>query len=206
MSTISIIGVGNMATAIAGRIAKAGHTVEVVNRDPAKARALADRLGSGATTGTYGGAPAGDIVILAVPYSGAAAVVADFGEALDGKVIIDIANPIAPDLSGIVTPHGSSGAQETAKGLPAGAHVVKAFNTILGHVLAKGGPLDAFITADDAEAKERVSTFLESLGLRPFDVGGLQMAQTLEALGLMMIGLAKNGAGTWDFAMNVDIG
>jgi hypothetical protein len=45
---------------------------------------------------------------------------------------------------------------------------------------------------------------LKSLDLRPLDVGGLQMAQTLEALGLMMIGLAKNGAGTWDFALNVD--
>jgi 8-hydroxy-5-deazaflavin:NADPH oxidoreductase len=32
------------------------------------------------------------------------------------------------------------------------------------------------------------------------------MAQTLEALGLMMIGLAKNGAGSWDLALNVEIG
>jgi 8-hydroxy-5-deazaflavin:NADPH oxidoreductase len=206
MSTISIVGSGGMATAIGGRIAKAKHTVEVLSRDPAKARALADKLGAGATTGTYGAAPAGDIVILAVPYTSAAAVVADFGDALDGKVIIDVTNPFTPDMSGLVTPSGSSGAQETAKGLPAGAHVVKAFNTIFGHVLAKGGRLDAFIAADNAEAKTRVSTFLESLGLRPLDVGGLQMAQTLEALGLMMIGLAKNGAGSWDIALNVDIG
>jgi len=205
MSTISIIGSGGMATAIGGRTAKAGHTVEVVSRDPAKARALADKLAAGATTGTYGAAPAGDIVILAVPYTSAAAVVAEYGDALDGKVIIDITNPISADLSGLVTPHGSSGARETAKSLPAGAHVVKAFNTIFGHVLAKGGRLDAFIAADDPASKARVSTFLESLGLRPFDVGGLQMAQTLEALALMMIGLAKNGAGTWNLAMKVDI-
>ncbi len=107
---------------------------------------------------------------------------------------------------GLVTPHGSSGAEEIAKRLPADAHLVKAFNTIFGHVLSKGTRLDAFIAADDPQVKARVSTFLESVGLRPFDVGGLHMAQTLEALGLMMIGLAKNGAGTWDFAMNVDIG
>jgi predicted dinucleotide-binding enzyme len=206
MSTISIIGAGGMATAIAGRTAKAGHTIEVVSRDPAKARALADKLAAGATTGTYGAAPAGDIVILAVPYGGAAAAVTDLGDALDGKVIIDITNPVAPDMSGLVTPHGSSGAQEIAKAAPTGAHVVKAFNTIFGHVLAKGGRLDAFIAADDADAKARVSTFIESLGLRPLDVGGLHMAATLEALGLMMIGLAKNGAGTWDIALNVDIG
>jgi predicted dinucleotide-binding enzyme len=206
IETISIIGAGGMATAIAGRSIKAGHLVEVISRDPAKAQALADKLGAGVATGTYGAAPAGDIVILAVPYSGVAAAVADFGNALDGKVIIDITNPVAPDLSGLVTPSGSSGAQETAKGVPAGAHVVKAFNTLFGHVLARGGRLDAFIAADDAEAKARVSTFLDSLGLRPLDVGRLQMAQTLESLGLMMIGLAKNGAGSFDIAMHVDIG
>jgi len=58
-----------------------------------------------------GAAPAGDIIILAVPCPSAAAAVADFGEALDGKVIIDITNPVAPDLSGLVTPYGSSGTQ-----------------------------------------------------------------------------------------------
>jgi predicted dinucleotide-binding enzyme len=195
-----------MAAAIAGRTAKAGHTVEVISRDSAKAQALADKLAAGATTGTYGAVPAGDIVILAVPYTGAASVVADYGDALDGKVIIDITNTASPDLKGLVSPGGSSGAQEIAKIAPAGAHVVKAFNTLFGHVLAKGGRLDAFIAADDPEAKARVSTFIESLGLRPLDVGGLHMAQTLEALGLMMIGLAKNGAGTWDIALNVDIG
>lgn len=205
MSTISIIGAGSMALAIARRITKAKHTVEVVSRDPAKAQALANQLAGGATTGTYGTAPTGDIVILAVPYTGAAAALADYGDALAGKVIIDITNPVASDLSGLVTPQGSSAAQEIAKVLPTGAHVVKAFNTIFGHVLAKDGRLDAFIAADDAQAKSRVSAFLESLGLRPLDVGGLQMAQTLEALGLMMIGLAKNGAG-WNFAMKVDIG
>lgn len=206
MSTISIIGSGGMAAAVGGRIAKAGHTVEVVSRDPAKAQVLADTLASGAITGTYGATPAGEIVILAVPYTHALAVLADFGKALDGKVIIDITNPVAPDLSGLVTPHGSSGAQEIAKVAPVSAHVVKAFNTLFGHVLAKDKRLDAFIAADDAHAKASVLTLLESLGLRPLDVGGLPMAQTLEWLGLMMIGLAKNGAGTWDIAMNVDIG
>lgn len=206
MSTISIIGSGGMAAAIAGRTAKAGHTVEAISRDPAKAQALADKLAAGATTGKYRAAPAGDIVILAIPYAGVASVVAEYGDALDGKVIIDITNTASPDLRGLVSPAGSSGAQEIAKILPASAHVVKAFNTLFGHVLAKGGRLDAFIAADDPEAKARVSTFIESLGLRPMDVGGLHMAQTLEALGLMMIGLAKNGAGTWDIALNVDIG
>ncbi|MGY2167434.1 NADPH-dependent F420 reductase [Pseudomonas gingeri] len=128
-------------------------------------------------------------VMLAVPYTVAASVVADYGGALDGKVIIDITNTVSPDLTRLVSPAGSSGAQEIARVAPASAHVVKAFNTLFGHVLAKRGRLD---------------TFIESLGLRPLDVGGLHMAHTLEALGLMMIGLAKNGAGTWDIALSVN--
>ena len=62
MSTISIIGAGDMAAAI-GRVAvTVGHTVEVMTRGEAKARALTQQIGAGATIGTFGAAPAGDIV------------------------------------------------------------------------------------------------------------------------------------------------
>lgn len=206
MTVISIIGAGGMARAIASRAAQAGHAVEVVSRESSKAQAVVNTLAGKATAGVYGTVLAGDLVILAVPYASVAAVVADFGSALEGKVVIDVTNPVAPDLSTLVSPPGSSGAQETAKGVPAGVPVVKAFNAIFGHVLAKGGRLDAFIAADDPKAKARVSAFLDSIGLRPLDVGGLHMAQSLEALGLMMINLARHGAGTWDLAMRVDIG
>lgn len=67
MSTICIIGSGSMAAAIGGLAVEAGHTVEVMSRDAAKARALAEQLGAGATTGTFGAAPGGDVVILAAP-------------------------------------------------------------------------------------------------------------------------------------------
>ena len=66
MTTISIIGSGNMATAIGTRAAKHGHTIEVMSRDTAKAQALADKIGNG-PAGTFGATPLGDIVIVAVP-------------------------------------------------------------------------------------------------------------------------------------------
>jgi len=69
MSTISIIGPSDRAAAIGGLATKAGHTVEVMSRNSAKARTLAEQVGAGATTGRFGAAPAGEIVILAVPYS-----------------------------------------------------------------------------------------------------------------------------------------
>src|ERR1700689_3507110 len=79
MTTISIIGAGNMATAIGTRAAKHGHTIELMSRDTAKAQALADQIGNGATAGTYGATPAGDIVIVAILYAGAVEVGAHYG-------------------------------------------------------------------------------------------------------------------------------
>ncbi|MGW2289037.1 NADPH-dependent F420 reductase [Streptomyces phaeochromogenes] len=208
MSSISIIGLGNMAGALADRALAGGNAVEIIGRDPAKAKELAGALG-GATVGTVGAAPTGDIVVLAVPYAGAASVVSEYGDALQGKVIIDITNPVSPDFQGFVTPDGSSGAQEIAKAAPAGAHVVKAFNTLFSHVLAAGPaesrPLDVFIAGDDAQAKTRVSAFIESLGLRPMDTGQLAMARTLENVALLQLGLVANSVKHTNFYLGVSI-
>src|SRR5207253_10196271 len=102
MTTISIIGAGNMATAIGTRAAKHGHTIEFMSRNTAKAQALADQIGSGATVGTYGARPAGDIVVVAVLYAGAVDVVAHYGDALAGKILVDITNPFSADGTGLV--------------------------------------------------------------------------------------------------------
>ena len=208
MSSISIIGLGNMASALADRALAGGNAVEIIGRDPAKAKVLAAALG-GATVGTAGTAPAGDIVILAVPYASAAAVVSEYGDALHGKVIIDITNPVSPDFKDLVTPDGSSGAQEIAKAAPAGAHVVKAFNTLFSHVLAAGPAegrlLDVFIAGDDAQAKPRVSAFIESLGLRPMDIGQLPMARTLENVALLQLGLVAHSVKHTNFFLGVSI-
>jgi 8-hydroxy-5-deazaflavin:NADPH oxidoreductase len=208
MSSISIIGLGNMANALADRALAGGNAVEIIGRDPAKANELAAKL-DGATVGTADTAPAGDIVILAVPYASAAAVVSEYGDALDGKVIIDITNPIAPDSTGFVTPEGSSGAQEIAKAAPVGAHVVKAFNTLFAGVLsagsAEGRALDVFIAGDDTQAKARVSAFIESLGLRPLDAGQLPMARAIENAALLQLGLVAHSVKHTNFVLGVSI-
>ena len=208
MSSISIIGTGNMAGALAGRALAGGNAVEIIGRNPAKAEELAAALG-GATVGTTGAAPAGDMVILAVPYASAATVVSQYGDALDGKIIVDITNPITPDLTGFVTPEGSSGAQEIAKAAPAGAHVVKAFNTLPSDVVAAGSAegraLDVFIAGDDAEAKVSVSAFVESLGMRPLDTGPLAMARALEHATLLHLGLVAHSVKHTNFFLGVNI-
>jgi 8-hydroxy-5-deazaflavin:NADPH oxidoreductase len=205
MSSISIIGSGNMARAIGARAVKGGNDVEVASRDAAKTETLARTLG-GATAGKFGAAPVGDIVILAVPYASAVPVVAQYGDALAGKVIVDITNPFNADATGLVTADGTSIAQEIAKVAPPSAHVVKAFNTIIGHVLAQEDRnIDALFAGDDAHAKANMSTFIESLGLRPLDTGGLEMARWLEGAGLLVMGLARNGVANFDFTLGVSL-
>ena len=209
MSTVSIIGAGGMAAAISGLAAKAGHTVEVMSRNSAKARALAGQLGAGATTGTFGAAPAGDIVILAIPYSAVLDVVKQYGEELAGKLLVDITNPVDSGFTGFVTPEDSFGAQEIAKAAPADAEIVKAFNTQFSHILAagpvEGHPLDVFIAGDGAQAKARVSAFVESLGLRPMDAGQLPMARALENVALLELGLVAHSIKHTDFYLGVSI-
>jgi predicted dinucleotide-binding enzyme len=209
MSTISIIGAGGMAAAIGGLAARAGHTVEVITRDAAKARTLAEQVGAGATTGTFGAAPAGDIIILAVPYAAVLDVVKQYGDELAGKLLVDITNPINSNFTAFVTPEDSFGAREIAKAAPADADVVKAFNTQFSHVLAagpvEGHPLDVFLAGDDAQAKAHVSMFIESLGLRPMDTGQLPMARTLEHLALLSLGLVAHSVNHTNFSLGVSL-
>jgi 8-hydroxy-5-deazaflavin:NADPH oxidoreductase len=200
MTTISILGSGNMATAIGTRAAKHGHTVEIMSRNTAKAQALADQIGNGATVGAYGARPAGDIVVLAVPYAGAVDVVTQYGDALAGKVLVDITNPFNADASGLVTTAGNSVSQQIAAAAPDGAHVVKAFNSIFSGVIAEEKPLDVLFAGDSAEAKAAVAELLESLDMRPLDAGGLEIAYALEWAGILLVGVARNGAG-FDIAL-----
>ncbi|TCC07766.1 NADPH-dependent F420 reductase [Kribbella soli] len=204
MSSITLIGTGNMARTIGTLAVAGGNTVEVMGRDQSKADDLAKALGSGAKAGKWGAVPAGDVVITALLYNGVVPVVVEYGDALAGKVIVDISNPFNATFDGLAHSEETSIAQEVAKVAPAGASVVKAFNTVFRNVLEQGRP-DVFIAGDDAQAKARVSTFIESLGLRPLDSGGLTMARWLEGAGLLTMGLASNGVGNFNFSLGVSV-
>jgi predicted dinucleotide-binding enzyme len=226
MSSISIIGTGNMARAIGARALAGGNTVEIIGRDGAKAADLAETLGAGAragagstghvgstsgtgstgvnavvTTGRWGATPAGDIVIVALLHDAVVPAVSQYGDALAGKVVVDISNPFNPTFDGLAHREPTSVAQEAARAAPA-ADVVKAFNTVFRHVLENGRP-DVFMAGDSARAKASVAAFVESLGLRPLDVGGLRMAHWLEGAGLLTVGLANHAVGHLDFALGV---
>lgn len=205
MGSISIIGAGNMAGAIGTLALKGGNTVEIISRDPAKAQTLAGSLGNGATTGTWGSAPTGGIVILAVLFTGAVPVVKEFGEALADKIVVDITNPFNADASGLAISEDTSAAQMIAEAAPASVHVVKAFNTLFSHVIAAGNPVDVFLAGDNTPAKASVSAFITSLGLHPRDAGDLSMAHWLESASLLEMGLARTGLG-FNISLAVNLG
>jgi predicted dinucleotide-binding enzyme len=141
------------------------------------------------------------MVVLAVYYPSERAIVEQYGQQLAGKIIVEISNPLNESFDDLATPPGSSAAEELAKILPAGAKVVKAFNTTFAGTLVAGKvagqPLDVFIAGDDADAKAQVASVLESGGLRPIDVGPLRRARQLEGIGLLHITMQGTTGTNW---------
>jgi len=182
---ITIIGTGNMARGIGTRAVAGGHDVTVVGTEPEKAQALAGELGGSARAGER---VEGDVVVLAVPYAAAADVVKTYGDQLDGKVVVDITNPVDLNTFEPLQVEGS-GAQQIASAAASGARLVKAFNTTFAGTLVEGRvagePPDVFVASDDEEAKRAVRRLAEDGGLRAVDAGPLANARQLEALGYL---------------------
>ncbi len=191
---VTIIGAGNMGRGIGTRLVAGGNSVKILDNDLDQARALADELGGGAEGGTAGDPLSGDVVVLAIWYEPARSAVGQYGDQLDGKVIVDITNPVdVESFDGLVTPADSSAAEELAKLAPDGAQVVKAFNTTFAGTLVEGEvagqPLDVFIAGDDADAKKTVASLARAGRLNPIDTGPLRRARELERLGFLHMAL-----------------
>ena len=191
---VTIIGTGNMARGIGRALVEGGNQVTVLGKDTDDAEAVAGDVGSNGSvkTGRFGDDITDDVVVLAVYYPDAKAAVEQYGDALSGKVVVDITNPVNETFDDLVTPPDSSAAQELAASAP-GARVVKAFNTTfagtLGEGQVSGQPLDVFVAGDDDDAKGAVAQLVESAGLRPVDAGPLKRARELEAMGLLHMGI-----------------
>ncbi|EYR62570.1 diguanylate cyclase [Actinotalea ferrariae CF5-4] len=183
MSTVSILGTGNMGSAIAGLVEKAGHAVQLLGSQDA-------------------GTPVtGDVVVLAVPYPAVEHVLAQRADQLAGKVVVDITNPLDFEtFDSLTVPADSSATAEIAAALPS-SRVVKAFNTNFAATLASGVAGDQLTTVllagDDADAKAQVADVVTGAGLRAVDAGSLRRARELEAVGFLQITLAAAGKTAW---------
>jgi 8-hydroxy-5-deazaflavin:NADPH oxidoreductase len=183
MAHVSIIGTGNMGQAIAAVVSRSGNTVELLGQ------ADADRPVTG------------EVVVLAVPYGAVAGIVAQRGEQLAGKVVVDITNPVDfATFDSLVVPADGSAAAEIAAALPQ-SRVVKGFNTTFAATLASGAvggqPTTVLIAGDDADAKSLLAGIVTAGGLRAIDAGSLRRARELEALGFLQITLAAAEKVAW---------
>jgi len=183
MTSVSILGKGNMGPAIASVVEKSGNTAQLLGSDDIDQPVT------------------GDIVVLAVPYPAVSTVLEQRGDQLAGKVVVDITNPLNFETfdSLTVAPDASATA-EIAAALP-DSRVLKAFNTNFAATLASGTvgeqPTTVLIAGDDAEAKSQLAELVTACGLRAMDVGSLSRARELEALGLLQITLASGNKIGW---------
>ena len=195
MTRIGIIGAGHMGHGFATRLAAAGHDVTITARGSTRAEAAATAAGKAVRAVPQSEiARDADILILATSYGAAVDALRAAGD-VRGKTVIDITNPLEPDLSGLLVGHTTSAAEEIQRAVP-DAKIVKAFNTIFSDVLA--AKLNAirpqvFYAGDDAEAKAAVRGVIESLGFEPMDAGPLSNARYLEPLGMLTIYFAYGG-------------
>jgi NADPH-dependent F420 reductase len=197
---IAIIGAGNVGTALATSFKRAGHDVRIASRDPQDAGGAAAATGSRVASSNAAAAEGADVVVLAIPFSSATEVAGEIAAAVAGKPVIDATNRMSFGANGPEIDTTTSNAEELARLLP-GAHVIKAFNTLLASnqsdPIAQGVQLDGFVAGDDAAAKATVLELVASIGLNPVDVGLLSRSRQLEALAFLNIALNVANAGTW---------
>jgi predicted dinucleotide-binding enzyme len=182
-SPVTILGTGNMGTVLADLARAAGQDVEL--------------LGSSDT----GRPVTGDVVVLAVPHAAIAEVLAQRATELDGKVVVDISNPL--DYStwdSLLVSADRSAAAEIASALPR-ARVLKAFNTNYAGHLSTGRvgdqPTTVLIAGDDAAAKAQLAELVTAGGLQAVDAGSLARARELEAVGFLQMTLSAAGTLPW---------
>ena len=203
---VTIIGTGNMARGLATRALAAGYEVTVRGTSGQNAEALAKVLPGPVEIASPADPITGDLVILAVPFFAIDTILGAYPGQFDGKIVIDITNPVDFSTFTPITLDAGSAAGEIAAKAP-GARVVKAFNTTFAGTLSEssvaGQPLDVFIASDDDAAKQAVSQFVSAAGLRAVDAGPLARAHELEALGYLHMTL-QGSLGT-GFASTVKI-
>ncbi len=173
---IAIAGDGNVGSALQKGLSKAGYEVTAVGRQPGKLKDAAAKA---------------QIVILAVPFSAVESALAELGDTIDGKPLVDCTNPLTKDMK--LATSGTSTAEEIQKKAPR-AKVVKAFNTTFAQTMAtgkaKGETLSIYCASDDAAAKKDVMQLAKDIGFDAVDAGPLYNARYLEPLAVLNIQLA----------------
>ena len=191
-STVAIIGTGNIGGTLAADFAAGGRDFLLAGRDADAALKVAASAGGHAEVVSVDEAVRrANVLVIAVWLDDFKQLIAEYGEQLTGKVIVDPTNPVGPDGAGgyrkVIGEDESSG-QILAGLLPAGARPVQAFGTLSAPSLAGAAwqePERAvlFYATDDDAAGDLVADLIRSAGFDPVRVGGLDQSVRIEMLG-----------------------
>jgi 8-hydroxy-5-deazaflavin:NADPH oxidoreductase len=198
---VAIIGAGNVGTALATSLGRAGHEVIITDRDRAEAEQAATATGARVADSNAQAAAEADVVIPAVGMNAIEEVAEDIAEPAAGKPVVDVTNRMSFGEAGPEIDTSTSNAEEIAVLLPK-SPVVKAFNTLFASnqadPIADGVQLDGYVAGDDPSAKSKVLELVRTIGLRPIDVGPLVRARQLEGLAFLNMTLNIVHEGSWD--------
>jgi 8-hydroxy-5-deazaflavin:NADPH oxidoreductase len=191
-STVAIIGTGNIGGRIAANLAAGGQDFLLAGRDTGAAQKIAADLdGHAEVVSVDEAVERADLLVLAVWLDAFEQLIAQYGERLAGKVIVDPTNPVGPDGAGgyrkVIGEQESSG-QILAGLLPPGARLVKAFGTLSAPTLSAAARQEPdravlFYAADDDAAGDLAAGLIQAAGFDPVRVGGLDQSIRIEMFG-----------------------
>jgi len=191
-SKVAIIGLGNIGRAIATNLTQGNHPVILASSTPDKAQQLANSLGDLATAQEITAAiNTADIIIPAIYFDKLKEFLTTFAQELQGKIVIDVSNPIAPDGKGgfIKTIGQNESAGKILSQLaPQNATLVKAFGTLGAASLTKAAfnkpdRKVLFYASDSTKSNKQIETLIYDSGFTALNIGGIEQAIRIEVFG-----------------------
>jgi len=189
---VAVIGLGNIGQAVAANLSKSNRLFIAADRNAEKAKNLSANWGTSAQPSDIPSAVKNaDIVILAIPFEAIAGFIKEYASALEGKIIVDPSNPIAPDEKGgfkKVIGEKESAGEINATALPKNAKLAKALGT-LGAATLSGSAYQApekavlFYATDDNEINATIEQLIADNGFNAVHVGGLNKSLRIEVFG-----------------------
>lgn len=200
MKLAFIGGTGNLGFGLALRCALAGYPVVIGSRELVKAQEAVERLTKEAGENTIqvyakqnvDAAAEADIVVLSLSYQVHEAVLPTLREACAGKIVLDTTVPMQfgkPPVY-IGTPVGAAAQQ--VQQILSQAHVLSGFHTIPAASLADLNRVlecHGLLCGDSTEDKNTIIHIFSAFIPRVIDIGGLDMAQSLERLTPLIVAI-----------------
>ena len=187
---IAIIGLGNIGKAVAGNLNRGGRSFIVAGRDTWKVEETAKEWKGVQVKSIAEAVKEADIIIPAIWFNTVGEFITEYYGALQGKIIVDVSNPIAPDENGgfkkIIDAQASAGEINSEK-LPKGAYLVKALGTLGAESLSSeafANPRKVlFYATDEQSINPEVEQLIKDAGFEPLRVGGIDQSIRIEVFG-----------------------